>query len=86
MLFRSEGESAGRRVRHEWELVDRYDEAHHVSAMERTTGYSLSITGLMQAAGSITPVGVHTPDEAVPGDAYVTELATRGIAIRYRTA
>lgn len=80
-----EGESGGKRVKHEWELVDRYDEAHHVSAMERTTGYSLSITGLMQAAGAVAPSGVYTPDEAMPGDAYVAELAKRGIAIRYRS-
>ncbi|HTR78649.1 MAG TPA: saccharopine dehydrogenase C-terminal domain-containing protein, partial [Gemmatimonadaceae bacterium] len=32
-----------------WELVDRYDTTHGISAMMRTTGYSLSITGLMQA-------------------------------------
>jgi lysine 6-dehydrogenase len=66
----------------EWELVDRYDEAHGISAMERTTGYSLSITGLMQARGEVTALGVHTPDEAVPPDRYIAELRKRGIDIR----
>ena len=65
-------------------LVDRFDEAHGISAMERTTGYSLAITGLMQAAGAVKPAGVHTPDEAVPGEQYVAELSKRGIAIAYR--
>ncbi len=65
-----------------WELVDRYDETHHVSAMMRTTGYSLSITSLMQARGQIKPAGVHTPDEAIPGEAYIAELRKRGIAIQ----
>ena len=34
--------------------------------MMRTTGYSLSITGQMQADGRVTLKGVHTPDEAIP--------------------
>ena len=65
-----------------WELLDYYDEARGISAMMRTTGYSLSITGLMQGDGRITGRGVQTPDEAVPFDAYVGELEKRGIEIR----
>jgi lysine 6-dehydrogenase len=78
-----EGTKGGKPVRHAWELIDRMDEQHGISAMERTTGYSLSITGLMQGAGNISALGAHTPDEAVPGDAYVAELAKRGVNIRY---
>lgn len=78
-----EGTNAGAPVRHSWELIDRYDQGNKISAMERTTGYSLAITGLMQAGGAIKPAGVRTPDEAVPGDAYVAELAQRGIFIAY---
>ena len=65
-----------------WELLDYYDEARGLSAMMRTTGYSLSITGLMQADGRVTVRGVQTPDEAVPFDAYVAELKKRGVEIR----
>ncbi len=65
-----------------WQLVDRYDEATGISAMMRTTGYSLSITGQMQADGRVTRKGVHTPDEAMPYQAYVDELAKRGVEIR----
>ncbi|HMA44215.1 MAG TPA: saccharopine dehydrogenase C-terminal domain-containing protein [Gemmatimonadales bacterium] len=64
-----------------WQLLDYYDAARGISAMMRTTGYSLSITGLMQADGRITARGVHTPDEAVPFDAYVAELKKRGVEI-----
>jgi lysine 6-dehydrogenase len=49
--------------------------------MMRTTGYSLSITGQMQVRGQIQPPGVHTPDECVPGEAYIVELRARGIDI-----
>jgi lysine 6-dehydrogenase len=78
-----EGKKDSRAVKHTWELVDRFDETNHISAMERTTGYSLSITGLMQGAGAIKPLGVHTPDECIPGDDYVAELGRRGVDIRY---
>jgi lysine 6-dehydrogenase len=65
-----------------FELVDRYDEAHDISAMMRTTGYSLSITGLMQARGQVTPPGVHTPDECIPAATYIAELRKRGVDIK----
>ena len=67
-----------------WELVDRYDERHGISAMMRTTGYSLSITGQMQARGEIVPAGVHTPDECIPPQRYIEELGKRGIRIASR--
>ena len=65
-----------------WQLLDYSDQAHGISAMMRTTGYSLAITGIMQADGRVTTHGVHTPDEAVPFGEYVAELAKRGVEIR----
>jgi lysine 6-dehydrogenase len=64
-----------------WQMVDRYDETRRVTAMMRTTGYSLAITGLMQVDGRVAQKGVRTPDECVPADAYVAELAGRGVMI-----
>lgn len=65
-----------------WQLLDYYDEASGISAMMRTTGYSLAITGVMQVDGRITSAGVYTPDEAVPFQPYVDELQRRGVEIR----
>ena len=65
-----------------WELLDRYDERTGISAMMRTTGYSLAITGMMQVDGRIAERGAKTPDEAVPFQAYVDELKKRGVLIR----
>lgn len=76
------GMKGGKKVTHSFELVDRYDAAHGISAMMRTTGFSLSITGQLQAEGAIKPAGVYTPDECMPGERYVTELGRRGILIR----
>lgn len=77
-----EGTKSGVPTRVGWELLDYFDTAHGVSAMMRTTGYSLSITGQMQARGEITPPGVHTPDECIPAAKYIAELAKRGIHIK----
>ncbi len=76
-----EGERGGEPVARAWELVDRYDAERGISAMMRTTGYSLSITGQLQARGAV-PAGVHTPDEAMPAEQYIAELAARGVMIR----
>jgi lysine 6-dehydrogenase len=75
------GKRSGMPARAAFRLIDRYDAEHGISAMMRTTGYSLSITGQMQADGRVTLKGVHTPDEAIPFDAYVEELGRRGIRI-----
>ena len=77
-----EGTKDGKTKRLGWELLDYYDEARGISAMMRTTGYSLSITGQMQARGEIQPPGVWTPDECVPAGRYIEELEQRGVVIR----
>ena len=75
------GTKDGKPARTVFQLIDRYDTEHRISAMMRTTGYSLSITGQMQADGRVTELGVHTPDEAMPFRGYVDELGRRGIRI-----
>ncbi|MEN8375692.1 MAG: saccharopine dehydrogenase C-terminal domain-containing protein [Gemmatimonadota bacterium] len=80
-----EGTRNGRDARVEYDLLDRMDEERGISAMERTTGYSLSIIGQMQADGRIDRRGVVTPDLAVPAPEYIDELAKRGVVIERRT-
>ncbi len=63
-----------------YEMVDLFDPETGVTAMMRTTGYSLAATAHLQARGVIEP-GVHTPSECVPVDAYVSTLADCGIRI-----
>ena len=78
----AEGLKGGKRKKIGWEMVDFYDEDNGISAMERSTGYSLSITGQMQARGDIGKSGVFTPDEAIPPQKYIDELAKRGVMIK----
>ena len=78
----AEGTKGGNPKKIGWELVDYYDEKTGISAMERSTGYSLSITGQMQVRGEIGKAGVFTPDEAIPAEKYITELGKRGVMIK----
>jgi len=79
-----EGDKGGRAAAVTFELLDYYDAALGISAMMRTTGYSLSLTALMQAGGVIAGPGVYTPDEAVPFRDYVDGLARFGVRIEER--
>jgi lysine 6-dehydrogenase len=75
------GQKDGQPARVRYDLVDSFDSETGVSAMERATGYSLAITGLMQVTGRIRQAGVATPDRAVPAEEYIGELARRGVRI-----
>ena len=66
-----------------YELLDLYDETLGVTAMMRTTGYSLAAITRLQVEGAIR-LGVHAPWECVPADVYVRVLAERGVRIERR--
>jgi lysine 6-dehydrogenase len=80
-----EGTKGGKPKTVTWDLLDLYDEALGVTAMMRTTGYSLAAVARLQVEGVIRP-GAHTPYECVPVDAYVRTLGERGIRIARREA
>ncbi len=75
------GEKEGKPKVMSYELIDRYDDERGISAMMRTTGYSLSITGQMQARRELGRAGVCTPDECIPAERYISELGRRGVNI-----
>jgi lysine 6-dehydrogenase len=80
----AEGRKNGQPLRIVYDLLDYFDEANGISAMERTTGFSLSITGQLQVTGKARSPGVFTPDQAVPAEPYIAELDHRGIRIERR--
>ncbi|MBV9773040.1 MAG: saccharopine dehydrogenase NADP-binding domain-containing protein [Gemmatimonadetes bacterium] len=77
----AEGVKDGEETVIRWDLLDRYDAETGITAMMRTTGFSLAITGAFQAQGKIQP-GVWTPDECMPAEAYIEALRQRGVEIR----
>lgn len=78
------GTKDGRRVTHQWDLLDREDEEHGITAMERTTGFTLATVGLLMGRDVIDTTGVMPPDEGIPADVYLAEMEKRGIDIKYR--
>ena len=79
------GTTDGAPATRQFDLIDRYDDEHGISAMMRCTGYSLSITGQMQVCGDVRPPGVWTPDECMPAPEYIAELRKRGMDVREST-
>jgi lysine 6-dehydrogenase len=77
-----QGTKKGKPATRQFDLIDRYDEKHGISAMMRCTGYSLSITGQMQARGEVMPPGVWTPDECIDAPKYIAELRKRGMDVK----
>jgi lysine 6-dehydrogenase len=78
----AEGTKDGTPKKVGWELLDYHDAERGISAMERATGFSLAITGMMQVRRQVAGSGVLTPDEAIPPELYISELAKRGVKIR----
>jgi len=57
-----EGERAGRRVRHTYDLLDRYDRATQTTSMARTTGYTATIIARQVLRGQFTQKGICPPE------------------------
>lgn len=75
------GRKGGREAGIRYDLLDYFDEATGITAMERVTGFSLALTGLMQVRGRIREQGVRTPDETILPEVYLEGLARRGIRV-----
>jgi lysine 6-dehydrogenase len=77
---RAVGKKGGTPAEATVEVIDYYDESTGFSAMQRTTGWHLSIVAAMLARGE-TRLGSNPLELAVPGDAFVREARKRGFHI-----
>src|SRR5208337_1446859 len=66
------------------EVIDYYDETTGFTAMQRMTGWHISIVAAMMAKQE-TPMGAIPLELAVPGGAFVREAKRRGFKITERT-
>ena len=64
-----------------YDIIDRYDEATGLSAMMRTTAFPASIVALMMARNQTTAKGALPQERCIPPDAFMDELAARGIGV-----
>jgi len=75
------GAKNGKKAEFSLQIIDYYDEQNHITAMQRTTAYPVSIIAQMLASGKITHKGVVPQEISVPADEFVAELANRGIKV-----
>lgn len=78
----AEGERGGEPTTLTWDVLDRMDMDSGISAMERTTGFTLSIVGLFLGRGIIDDPGAAPSYRLIPYAPYVEALAERGIDVR----
>ncbi len=64
-------------------MVDHYDPKTDMSAMMRTTAFPASIAVQMLASGAIARRGGVLQERDVPAEAFLAEIAKRGIKIEY---
>ncbi len=58
------------------------DQQTGVTAMARATANTISVAAQMIADGTITKKGVYPPEKIIPGEAYIGEMAKRGVIIK----
>jgi lysine 6-dehydrogenase len=82
------GEGAGKTAadsskpaRLRYDIIDRFDTRTGLSAMQRTTAFPASVVAQMMARGDTTQKGAVPQERCIPPDAFVAELAARGIRI-----
>ena len=64
-----------------YDVLDFFDRDTKLTAMARTTGFSLAVTALMQARRQVGAWGVGTPDETMPPATYLEALRRRNIQV-----
>lgn len=78
-----DGEKAGRRMRVQLDLLERFDPETGFSAMERTTGYAAAIIASMLARGEHRDGGGVLPQErSIPARTFVEQIRRRGITVK----
>ncbi|MFJ7952569.1 saccharopine dehydrogenase family protein [Lysinibacillus sp. NPDC096418] len=76
------GEKSQQQVTYEYEMVVRKDMTINETAMARATANTISVVAQMIGNNVINNRGVFAPETIVPGDAYIEEMAKRGVVIK----
>jgi lysine 6-dehydrogenase len=79
----------GRRFGHgakiRYQMVDHADSKSGLTAMMRTTGFSVAIVALMLGRGQVECAGAFTGENCVPSADYIRELRKRGLGLTMHT-
>lgn len=75
------GEKGGAPTTFDYEMTTFKDRESNVTAMARATANTISVVAQMIGNGTIMRPGVYPPEQIVPGDEYIKEMAKRGVMI-----
>ncbi|SDZ94648.1 lysine 6-dehydrogenase [Thalassobacillus cyri] len=75
------GDKKGRSTTYSYEMTTFKDRKNNVTAMARATANSISVVAQMLGKGIIEKRGVYPPEQIVPGNIYIDEMAKRGVNI-----
>lgn len=76
------GEVKQQQVTFEYEMVVKKDIDANVTAMARATANTVSVVAQMIGAGVIEKRGVFAPEQVVPGQQFIEQMAKRGVDIK----
>lgn len=80
------GTKDGNPVRHEWTMVDFFDQLRGYTSMARTTGFPALIVAEWLAKGKLPERGFFAPEQLLVGERFepfIEELAREGITFNY---
>lgn len=75
------GEKDGVPATYAYEMTTYKDRENNVTAMARATANTISIVAQMIGNQTITKRGVYPPEQIIPGETYINEMAKRGVQI-----
>ncbi|MER1998907.1 MAG: saccharopine dehydrogenase C-terminal domain-containing protein [Lysinibacillus sp.] len=76
------GEVKQQQVTYEYEMVVKKDIEANVTAMARATASTVSVVAQMIGSGVIEKRGVNPPEQVVPGQQFIEQMAKRGVDIK----
>lgn len=76
------GEVKQEQITYEYEMVVKKDVEANITAMARATANTVSVVAQMIGNGTIEKRGVYPPEQIVPGNEFIEQMAKRGVDIK----
>ncbi len=77
-----QGQQKGEKKTLVYEMIERYDPAHGMTAMERCTSIPVAVAAHLLAGGHVPGGGAAPPEAALPRQVYLDLITERGLSIR----
>jgi lysine 6-dehydrogenase len=84
LLVKAKGKKDGLDIEVTYDMVDEYDEVHHVTSMAKTTGFTAAIIARILAGGAVKKKGIQWPVRVIKGQLFeelLSSLRARGVEV-----